>query len=60
MTFEEAIMRSIENYFRGMEPEKLNKEMPGRVKYSKKYFDKFERDKFGESVSDKIEKGDWS
>lgn len=60
MTFEEAIRRSIESYFKGMEPERLHKEHKGRVKYTKKYFDRFEQEKFpGPTVSEKAQKGEW-
>lgn len=60
MTFEQAIKRSIESYFRGMEPEQLYKEgMQGRPKYTKKFFDRFEKDKFGSSISEEIDKGNW-
>jgi hypothetical protein len=57
MTFEEAIRRSIEYYFKGVEPETLHKSGKGRVKYTKKYFDRFEKDKFsGPTISELMEK----
>lgn len=60
MTFEEAIRRSIESYFKGNEPERLNKENKGRVKYNKKFFDRFEKEKFsGPTISENIDNGKW-
>jgi len=56
MTFEDAIRRSIESYFKGVEPESLYKANKGRVKYNKKYFDRFEKEKFdGPTVSELME-----
>lgn len=56
MTFEEAIRRSIESYFKGVEPETLHKTGKGRAKYTKKYFDRFEKERFtGPIVSELIE-----
>ena len=61
MTFEEALRRSIESYFRGIEPEKVYKDgMTGRPKYTKKFFDKFEQDKFGKSISEEIKEKGWN
>lgn len=39
MTFEEAIVKSIRSYFKGVEPSELTKATPKRSKYNKKYFD---------------------
>ena len=61
VTFEEAIKRSIENYWKGVEPEKTSKLSEKKPKYSKKYFDRFESDKFGEqTMSNDIENKKWS
>jgi len=58
MEFEEAIRRSVEAYFKGMEPERLHKQGKGRVKYNKKYFDRFESEKFsGPTITEELEKG---
>lgn len=57
MTFEEAIRRSIESYFKGVEPDSLYKSGKGRVKYNKKYFDRFEKDRFsGPTISELMDK----
>lgn len=47
MRFEEAIRRSIEAYWEGIEPEAYFKEVKKRPKYTKKYFDNFESKLFG-------------
>lgn len=39
MTFEDAIVKSIKSYFKGVEPSELMKASPKRMKYTKKYFD---------------------
>ena len=50
MTFEEAIRKSIKSYFRDGGFQELNKLNKGRMKYDKKYFDKFEEEQFGTST----------
>ncbi len=62
LTFEEAIKRSIESYWRGIEPERTSKLGEKKPKYTKKFFDRFEADKFGEdkTQSKEVEKGNWS
>lgn len=39
MTFEDAIVKSIRSYIKGVEPSELMKATPKRTKYTKKYFD---------------------
>lgn len=51
MKFEEAIRRAIEAYWDGFEPENIHKEMKGRPKYTKKYFDNFESKHFGSTTN---------
>ena len=41
MTLKEAIKKSIQKYFEGLEPEELKKTSSKRLKYNKSYFDKF-------------------
>ena len=61
VTFEDAIRRAVESYWRGVEPEKMAKLGEKKPKYSKKYFDRFESDKFeGKTTSKDIENGKWS
>lgn len=47
MDFIEGVQRAMRAYWRGDQPENLRKEMPGRMKYTKEYFDKFEEKNFG-------------
>lgn len=47
MTFEEAVRRSIKSYFKGEEASNFFKTNSKRPKYTKKYFDKIEEDRFG-------------
>ncbi len=61
LTFEDAIKKAVKAYWRGIEPEKTNKLGDKKAKYTKKYFDKFEAEKFGEeTTSAEIKKGNWS
>ena len=46
MDLQEAFRKSIKKYFQGKQP-KATKALGKRIKYDKKYFDKFEKDKFG-------------
>lgn len=45
MTLKEVIKKSIQKYFDGMEPESLKKSSSKRLKYNKKFFDKFGEDR---------------
>lgn len=47
MTFEEAVRRSIKSYFKGDEASNFLKTNSKRPKFTKKYFDNFEEEKFG-------------
>lgn len=46
MDLQEAFRKSIAQYFRGKQM-KAVKGLGKRLKYDKKYFDKFEKEKFG-------------
>lgn len=39
MTFEDAIVKAIKSYIKGVEPAELSKASSKRMKYTKKYFD---------------------
>lgn len=43
MTFEEAIIASVREYYRGKDPENYYKEK-GEVRYTREFFDKLEAD----------------
>lgn len=58
MGFDEAIRKAIEAYWEGYEPEVTHKEMAGRPKYTKKYFDSFEAKHFGKSDVESNKIGD--
>lgn len=55
MTFEEAIRKSVKAYWKGKTPENLKKSVK-QMKYTKKYFDRFEKETFGEAPSDEDDK----
>lgn len=60
MEFAEAVVRSIQAYWEGVEPETLYKQMKSssnKPKYTKKFFDNFESQKFNNEVAKKVEKG---
>lgn len=47
MTFEEAIRKSVKAYWKGKTPDNVKKSAKN-FKYNKKYFDKFEKEMFGD------------
>lgn len=60
MEFAEAVRRSMQAYWDGVEPENLYKQMKSssnKPKYTKKFFDNFENQKFNSMASKEVEKG---
>lgn len=47
MNLNDAFRKAIKAYWAGKKPEKLGKEIKGRMKYTKDYFDSFEKEEFG-------------
>lgn len=48
ITLDEAVKKSIKNYFKGKSPEKSSG--VSKLKYTKKYFDRFEEAEFGSKL----------
>ena len=49
-TLGKAIRASMRAYWEDQNPEELHKVQKGRAKYTKKYFDKFEKGEFGSAT----------
>lgn len=59
MKFEEAIQKSIQNFYDGNIPKQLNEVTEGGVKYTPEWFDKFEEGiASGESVAEATKEAD--
>jgi len=59
MKFEQAIQKSIQNFYEGIIPESLNEVTEGGIKYTPEWFDNFAKEiEDGGSVADAVEEAD--
>jgi hypothetical protein len=59
MKFEQAIQKSIQNFYEGNIPESLNEASEGGIKYTPEWFNKFEKSiADGDSVDDAVDEAD--